>query len=132
MPRNAESRRPSEATGSQMKSIAADVSSVNPGADKCVQPALTGVDKAIRNMDEPFKINAWAAITTLAGSGRIFEPAWALEDEFGLIPAHPNYCGALVRQAVQAGLIRRVYYAPSQRPSRNGGIVGHYCGAGSK
>lgn len=64
---------------------------------------------------------ALGAIRHLAESGRPFQ-AHDL-DELGVpAPDHPNRYGSVFAKAKRAGLIRKVGYAPSKRPRRDGGV----------
>ena len=73
------------------------------------------------NADPSWESTALAAIETLAASGRSFTAA----DLAGLgvvDPDHPCRWGSVMAKAKKLGLVRRIGYRPSPRPSRSAGV----------
>lgn len=91
--------------------------------DEAAQPAIPGVDRAIRHRDDWWWSGAMRALEHEATSGRPFA-ADDLAETYGLpAPDHPGRWGALFRVAHKRGLVEPVGFRQSRSPSRAGGVL---------
>lgn len=111
--------RPASSPGGS-KVIAATNLESTPGAD--IHPAMLAA------LSAPwFNVLSWQqAIEREARSGRLFT-ADDLRAAYDL-PDVGNALGGLLMRAARAGLIIRMGYRPSRRPSRSGGVISIWTG----
>jgi hypothetical protein len=86
----------------------------------------SGLDDAIDNADPWTWESGLDLIEVLARSGRPFTADNVTAS--GLVFDHPCRIGALFHIAHEAGIIRRLGYAPSTRTGRNGSVVSIWVG----
>lgn len=84
-----------------------------------------GVEQAIANQDDWFRKRVMTALDMTRLWTQPFE-AFDIEQHFGIVADHGSAWGAVIKQAVKAGIIVKVGYRTTRRPSANGREVRVY------